>query len=61
VGGGDDDQDDAEPESVAVASGVAAIAFGLSPDHGSGTFLVVVDALLPAVPTFAVPLAVCSA
>ncbi len=42
-------------------SGVAAIGFGLSPDHGSGTFLVDVDALLPAAPAFAIPLAVCAA
>ena len=42
-------------------SGVAAIGFGLSPQCGSGTFLVDVDTLLPAAPTFAIPLAVCAA
>ena len=40
---------------------MATIPVGLSSDHGSGTFLVDVDALLSAAPAFAIPLAVCAA
>jgi hypothetical protein len=40
---------------------MAAIRVGLSSDHGSGTFLVDVDALLPAIAAFAIPLALCTA
>ena len=58
MGNGEDHQGGAEPRPV--VAGVAAICGGLSPDHGPGTFLVDVDALLPAAPTFAIPLAVCT-
>jgi single-strand DNA-binding protein len=54
---GDDHQGDEEPGSDRVWP---AIRLGLSP-HGSGTFLVDVDALLPAAPAFAIPLAICAA
>jgi hypothetical protein len=40
---------------------MATIPVGLSSDHGSGTFLVDVDALLPAIAAFAIPLTACTA